>query len=270
MTYLKSLVLTACVCPIMLNAQNFLTNGDAESDLDGWTVGQVELVTENPHDGKNCFKTITQAYNLELIPIDVTKTYKISGWFKSADDKKTNLYLGIVPYDADKKQIQYAFVGVIPGSEAELAEACKAEDTVLKVKDASKWVINNKINQVAFGTDNSGAYKDLPNSKLSPVVAKAEKKGNCWEVTLTKPCGLAYPANTTIRLQTAGGWQYPLIATKFQSPEWKELSGLIKGVSTSGAHHTQFWPGTKYVHILVFALEGGMLYFDDLKFEAVK
>ena len=268
----KSFIFAASVFPIVLNAQNLLKNGDAESELDNWTKGQVQALTENPHSGKSCFKTLSSSIaSSELIPVDTTKTYKISGCFKSADDKKTNLYLGLMPLDADKKHIQCFFVNASAGSESELAEPCKAEDSVLKVKDASKWTVKDKYNRVAFETDNSGAYKDLPNSKISSSIVKVEQKGTAWEVTLEKPCGKAYPANCPVRIQRDGAtFMYPVVNLNFQSPEWKEFSGQVKGLAKSGTSGLQFWPGTKYVKVIILALNGGMFYFDDVKFEEVK
>lgn len=266
----KSLLLIASVFPIVLSAQNLVKNGDAEANLDNWTKGQVQVVTENPHSGKSCFKTLSATVtSTELIPVDTAKAYKISGWFKNADEKKPYLYLGLMPLDADKKQIQPAFVNIVTGSDAVLAEACKAEDTVLKVKDASKWVIKDKYNHVAFEADSS--LNDLPNSKITSSIVKAEKKDAFWEVTLEKPCGKAYPANTAIRLQKDGGtFMYPVLAANFQSPDWKEFTAQIKGVAKVGTPGIQFWAGTKYVKVIVLALNGGMLYYDDVKFEEVK
>lgn len=272
MSCLKSCLFAVSVFPMVLGAQNLVKNGDAEADLDNWNKTQVQLVTENPHSGKNCFRTLaTDAQSTELIPVDTSRKYKISGCFKSADDKKTYLYLGLVPFDADKKQVSSSFVTAVAASESELAEACKAEDAVIKVKDASKWKINDKYSHIAFETDNSGAFKDLPNPKLTSPIVKVENKGNSWEVTLEKPCGKAYPANTAIRLQRdAATYMYPVISLNFQAPEWKEFSADVKGEAMSGSPANQFWAKTKYVKIVVLALQGGMLYFDDLKFEEVK
>ena len=270
MSYLKNFLLCAAVFPIVLNAQNLVKNGDGEASLDNWNKDQVQVAAENPHSGKSCFKTLSATVtSAELIPVDIAKTYKISGWFKNADEKKPYLYLGLMPFDADKKQIHAVFVNIVPGSDATLAEACKAEDTVLKVKDASKWVIKDKINHVAFDADSS--LKDLPNSKISSAIVKVEQRDNCWEVTLEKPCGKAYPANTPVRLQKDGAtYMYPVLMANFQSSDWKEFTAQVKGVAKSGNPGTQFWAGTKYVKVIILALNGGMLYFDDVNFEEVK
>lgn len=271
MSYLKSCLLMVFIFPLALNGQNLLKNGDAETALCNWNGLSVQVVTESPHSGKNCFKTIsTNVETSEFIPVDTAKKYKLSGWFKSADDKKTNLYLGLIPFDADKKQIEVASVNVVEDSATELAEACAPGDTAIKVKDASK-AIKNAYHHIAFATDNSGAYKDLPNSNISGIIVKVEKKDSLWEITLDKPCGKTYSANTPIRLQKdAGTYMYPVYSGAFQSSEWQELSGEVNGEAKSSAPSNQFWPRTKYVKVLILALGGGMLYFDDVNFEEVK
>ena len=271
MVYAKSCLLAVSFFPMVLAAQNLVKNGDAEAGLSDWD-DEVQLVAENPRSGKNCFQTlVTDVLNSGLIPVDTSKKYRISGWFRSADDKKTVFYLGLVPFDADKKQIQCFSVNAVTGSETELAEACKAGDTVLKVKNASGWLIRNKYDHIAFETDNSGAYGDLPNSRITSPIVKVEQKDNLWEVTLEKPCGKAYSTNTPVRIQRDGAtYMYPVSCTEFQYPEWKEFSAEITGEAKSGVHRNQFWTKTKYVKIVVLALQGGMIYFDDLKFEEVK
>jgi hypothetical protein len=267
---LKSLVLGVSLLPFVLGAQNLVKNGDAEAGMGGWDA--VQVVTDNPHSGKSCFKTVaTNAVNSEIIPVDASKKYKLAGWVKSADDKSTLVILGLMPLDANKIPIECCQVNVVPDTETELAEACKAEDTIIKVKDASKWKLC-QLDTIAFDVDNSGEYKDLPNRNTSAgIVAKSENKNNVWELTLNKPCGKAYPAGTKVRDHRYGGtYTYPIVVSNFNSKEWKDISSEISGVSKFGRPDNQFWAGTKFVKVIVLSLSGGMIYFDDIKFEEQK
>lgn len=269
---IKRIILILSILPMILNAENLVKNGDAEAGLSNWSKGAVQITSKNPHSGNYGFKTLgSTIISSESIPVDASKTYKISGWFKSFDDIKTNLYLGLIPLDANQKQIQCVHVNALSGTETELAEPCKPEDTVLKLKDASKWAIKDKYNAVAFETDNSGTLNDLPNSKITSSITKVEQKGTVWEVSLAKPCGKAYPANTPVRIQRYGEtYMYSFYKANFQSPEWMEVSALVKGMSKSGLSGTQFWSGTKYVKILIMLSDDGILYFDDIKLEEVE
>ena len=272
MSKLKALLVAVSIVPFVMNAQNLVKNGDAEASLENWDKSQVKVVSEKTHSGKNCFKTLCpDIQSSELIPVDTSKKYKLSGWFKSPDDKSCDLFFGLIPFDADKNQIQDKYVNAVGGSDTELAEACKEGDSVITVKDASKWVVSDKFNYVSFDTDNSGAYKDIPNSKLTSSIVKTEQNGNVWKVTLEKPCGHAYPANTPIRLQRSGStYMYLVISRNLSSPEWKEYSAEVKGEAKTGTPAKQFWTKTKYAKVVVRALDGGMICFDDLSFEPVE
>lgn len=257
MLKIKTLLLVASIAPFVLNAQNLLTNGNAEADLEGWSEDQVQVVNENSHAGKNCFKSLEpEIRNSQIIPVDTSNTYKLSGCIKSADAKKPNVYLGLIPFDANKVQINCQNVNFVAGTETELAEACKPTDTVVRVKDASKWQLADKVDVIAF--DISDNYKDIPNRNISAgVVIKVENKNNVWELTLDKPCGQAYPVGAKVRQHKySGTYIYTFYQGQFNSTNWKLVSGT-----------TPLWLGTKYVQVAILTLGGGMIYFDDIKLE---
>ena len=272
MSKVKALLFVASMVPFVLGAQNLIKNGDAESDLENWDPAKVQVVTENPHSGKSCFKTNTvSVIGTAVIPVDGTKTYKYSGWFRNADDKKPTLYFGLSPMTADKKEIKALQVCVMPGTETALAAPCKPEDTIIKIKDGSKWNIKDKYSHIGFNADNSGEYKDLPNTNVAaPVIVKVEKKDNLWEVTLEQACGMTYAADINVRIHRDGGYMYTGYIENFNSKDWKEITADIKGTNKSGGSMEQFWPGTKYVKIVILSLNGGMMCFDDLTLEEQK
>lgn len=270
MLKIKSSVIVVAMVPFVIGAQNLIKNGDAEENLEGWSGEKVRVVNDNPHSGKNCFKTIApfDAKSSQIIPVDPSKSYKISGWVKSADDKKTDVYIGLMPLDENKIQILPEYVKYVAETETELAEACKTEDALIKVKDASKWKLAGKLDMVAFNV--LDYYKDIPNSNISAgFVLKSEYRDNIWELTLDKPCGKDYPSGTKVRQHKCGGTlMYPITLKQFNSPEWKELTGKIEVSGKSASGVIQFWTGTKYVRVVVLALSGGNVYFDDLRLEA--
>lgn len=248
--------------------ENLLKNGDAENGNENWV--NTEVHSTNPHSGKNCFKMTSQSISTskELIPIDNIEQYKIRGCFKSEGLSTQRLLLGFVPYDENKKQIFCAQVNVVQSTETELLEECSAEDMVIKVKDGSKWLTDAESPKfIAFEVDTSGEYKDLPNSNLSSRgISAVDKKETFWEITLSKPCGRTFPAGTKIREHSEGNaYVYPLIASNI-TPDWTEYSGIIKSKAKSGAATTQWWPGTKFVTVLVLTA-GGKVIFDDITLE---
>ena len=263
MSKVKELLLALSMVPFVMNAQNLVKNGGAESGCENWLPEQVEICPENPHSGKNCFKNkIAGVLSKEAIPVDVSKTYKISAWYKSADDKKINAFLGFQPLDANKKPIEFGHVNIVPDTETELAEACAVKDTVIRIKDGGKWKIYH-LNRVVFDIDSTGRLDDLPNSNISigaPI--KIEQKDAFWEVALSAPCGMEYPAGTKVRLHCNGDtYKYMVNKKQFNSTDWQEFSSQVKG--------SDFYKGAKFIKIVVLAL-GGNIYFDDVQFEELK
>lgn len=269
---MKKLMLAALMFPFCLCAQNpnLVKNGDGEAGTANWNAPALAASPDAAHSGAGGFKTLSASVNsIEAIPVDTAKTYKLSGFFKSADDKKVNLYFGLMPYDAKNVPIYCHNINPVPDTDTELAEACQKGDTVLKIKDAGKWGAIKKTMVIACNTDPSGEYKDLPNRDLIMDITKIEFNGKSWEVTLAKECGKALPSGTNIRLHLMGGtFIYPSIKTGFNSPGWVELGGTIKDCTKSGRIDTKFWPGTKSVRVLISSYDGSV-FFDDIKFEEV-
>ena len=250
--------------------ENLLKNGDGENGQENWSEKQTQVCTANPHSGKSCLTTIVPVVISEdFIEVVPDKAYKVGGWFRSADGKPVNAYLGLAPFDKDKKPIESPNVLVIAGTETELVEDCLPACKILKVKDGSKWTLENncgKYGLVAFNIDDSGKYLDLPNRELSAGcgIEKIEKKDGCWEISLKNPCGKIYRAGTKVREHRPGAnYMYKWYQEAFQSKDWIHAEGTVKGIAV-----TSFWPGTKYVKVVVMGM-GGKLNFDDMTFEEI-
>ncbi|MHB9138401.1 MAG: hypothetical protein ACYC4Q_03240 [Victivallaceae bacterium] len=200
--------------------------------------------------------------------IDPEKTYKISGSFKLAPDSKpSKFYFGIMPLNDKGQQIFPVYVNTIEGTETELAADCNLEDTVIKIKNGDKWK-DGKFNLIAFNIDDSGKKADLPNTDISSMgIAKVEKNGDAFDVTLTAKCGKKYAAGTKIREHMSGGtFIYLGAANKDATPEWTESAKTFK--------KEDCWPGTCSAKIIILANYGGKpdqaMMIKDIKLEEVK
>jgi hypothetical protein len=237
---------------------NLVQNGDAETGtLDGWT-GFKKVISNDPHSGKFCFSAIgnAQVTSTGYIPIDPNKTYTLTAWLKSTGQQPSIVYVGYVPYEADKAEIvEHHMVDAYPGTETTLVEACSPKDKILKIADGSKWANSSTYPPagVAFDVDGSGKYDDLPNRKLTGFSdLRVENKGEYWEVHLSDACGQAYPAGTKVREHFAGGTLIYNAASAVPVPtQWTKYTGTIHGVALSGAPNDQWWHGTKYAQILL-------------------
>ncbi len=181
------------------------------------------------------------------VKLDPSKSYKLSALFKSAPGSNpSKFYFGLVPIDAQGKQIQSAFINVVPETETELAADCNPDDTVIKIKNGDKWN-THKHSLIAFDTDNSGAMSDLPNANISSIgVEKIAKKNSYTEITLKDKCGKKYPAGTKIR-EHRSSWSYIYnAACNVALPaEWTEFSATFS--------QKDCWTGTVSVKILVLS-----------------
>jgi hypothetical protein len=213
----------------------------------------------------------------EIIEIVPGKKYVIKGKFRSPSNKPKPFYLGFILLDVNKKVISPAMVAALPKTETTLVEACKKTDTVLKLKDASKWK-KHPAAGVAFKADPTGKCADLPNSNLSSMggrgITSVKKVGDIWEVTLKKPVGKAFPAGTVVREHLLyGGYMYCAASSKRPAKQMKEYkSKVISEMAESGAISTKWWPGTKYAKVIIITNYGdkkgeSVTEFDDIVVE---
>ena len=213
-------------------------------------LGSNSSVTANG----NVFITTgrNDVFSRSFIPVDTAKKYRVSGEFRTAAGSiPATFNFGIVPLDAARRVIKPVNGIVYPGSETELAAACRIGDMQLTVKANRNWRPHKHFH-VAFESDNSGKYSDLPNYKVTGgSLEKAESGSDGAVFTLTKPLEYAYPAGTAVRLQCDGGTYLCAAGEDLEAPgDWKEFSGEITGMTT-GHTRNQFRAGSRYAKIII-------------------
>ncbi len=250
-------------------AQNLVENGNAEDGERNWTG--IKTLPDASKTGGNCFELTGQsAFASEFIPVDVTKKYKISGCVKNTGKEPCDFFLALAPFDKYKRPIKVEQIHIIYDSETVLAEACSAEDKILKVKDGSKWKSGGNLFLAACDVDDSGAYADLPHcTRTAGTVSSLQHKNGIWEVTLSGVCGKKFPAGTKVREHCYGDvYIYPVIIKGLKTGDgWKDFSGQVHDMAKFGAVGEQFWPGTAFVKIGVLRISGSRILFDDISFE---
>jgi len=245
-----AVVLVAVGCASTIFAEEVLKPSEVKDFLKN-----PALTAEN---GTLVAKGQTTVLSAKAVPVDPSKKYKLSGKFRAKDGSApTMFYFGYAPYDAKNNPIISASVCYFPNTDTELAEPAKNGDTVLKVKDASKWSKPAKSAVVAFNT--KADFADLPNNEIiATVPEKIENKNGVWEVTLKTPLRKAYPGGTKIRQQTySGSYIYNVVSGSKNSAAWQNFSGIISGEGKSGHQAKQWWPGTKSARILILLNYGG-------------
>jgi hypothetical protein len=240
-----------------IGADNLVKYGDADDAT--WAKKWHKNLSFNPQDklkGKNSFeadKKYTWAFSPTMIEIDPAQAYKLSGWIKSIGAEDSRCFLGLRMYNAKKRSIDRVNITVRKGSFTRLMADAKKGDKVLKVSDCSKWDMRKlNLKRTCLAFDAVKDFSDLPNYNISPGIEKIEKKDNFYEVTLVKPLAKTYPDGTKIRQHYMhGGFQYCAASYKAVPKKWTQYSAVVKGLAKYGAPNKQFWPGTKYVRIVI-------------------
>jgi len=254
-----SFAVAMAAAPCMLQAQapveNLIKNGGAETgDVSGWTT--FLSVSDKAQEGTKSFVLPfdKEAMPNDFIEVDPKARYEVSG-FMMAEEGSGNGNLGFRCFDADKKVIESPHITTVKGTETKLREAATKGATVLKIENGQAWVFDEKWTPqfacVAFNVDDSGAFSDLPNRNLSPLGIKAIRQADGqWEVELAKPLNADFAAGTKVRQHRAQGgaiW----VQSKTVADQWVEFKGTRSGVATTGKEAGKFWPGTKFIQVLI-------------------
>ena len=188
-----------------------------------------------------------------FLAVDPSRSYRVSGEFRiTGDDGKASVNFGVAPLDAMRRLIRPVNTIVSFRSDSELAAACGKGDMQLKVKANRDWVVD-KYRHVAFGTDKTGGFSDLPNYKVSrgsPVKIENSADGT-MTVMLSHPLEWNFPAGTGVRLHCDGGAFLCVAGENLKAPDkWTAFSGELTGIS-NGHTRANFRTGTKYAKILI-------------------
>ncbi|QSH41232.1 hypothetical protein P0136_09100 [Lentisphaerota bacterium ZTH] len=243
--------------------KNMVQNGYAADAMSGNRWKCSKRLVFNPVDkckGLSSFQA-NEKYTLAISPnfmkVEDVTNYRLSGWFKSAGKGPAVLYFGLIMYDRDFKEIKRKEVTVVQDTETKLVADAKFGDIKLMLFNCDKWVMSERMinqNRLLVAFDIKKNFTDLPNRNLGGPIAKFEKKGKLYEVTLKRPLQKTFNSGTMVRQQlNYGGYQYCAALEKNISDDWEEITADIKGIAQKGAPDNMFWPGTKYVKVVILA-----------------
>lgn len=258
------------------DSKNLVVNGDASQGIANWKNVETILKKGGP-DKARYFEVENSASvgSLAFILVDATSQYQLSAMIKSGNEKINNVYVGLYQFDENKRMIASTAVSPVEQTETTLEANVAKGETVVKVKNASSWepVFWEKRLTIAFDVDDSGEYKDLPNSKFY-TVEKLVKKDGYWEVTLAKPLASNFKSGIKVRAHLLSGQYMYVFNAKKNFPEWTKVEGIIEPVVKSGAQRSTFWPGTKYVQVIILAnlgqKDGEVLQFTNVNLEKLE
>ena len=236
----------------MLGALTVLTAGTLAAQtttfntLADWNCQPKQNVTMA--DGVFKVTGSTNMMTVKKFDVDPSRTYVLKATAKTDGTEKSMFYFGFYLYDANGKQIATKMTNVIPQTDTELTAPAKKGDTVMKVKDASKW---KKRNWFGFVYNSDPSFSDLPNRNYVPGgIKEAKQEGGAWTVTLAKPLPVDLAAGTKVRQHSDGGYMYTGKSGQLTG-EWKTFTGSAKGMLKSGFNYAKFAPGTAKVSLIM-------------------
>ncbi|MCK5844164.1 MAG: hypothetical protein KAG97_05605 [Victivallales bacterium] len=235
----------------------------------------VKFNTEMKYSGKGSFvlfgKYPTELISSRMFSIDMKRTYTLSAWLRSMDDKlPASAFMGLRMFDENKKPITIKNVGVINKTETTLSSDAKKGGKELQVAKNGKW-LDVKHACVAFNAEPK--YRDLPNYDLSSRIEKVIDEGEQYKIVLKNALRKDYPKGTRVRLHSPWGAPLYWVASGWMPAKWKKFAVTLKGEAHYGASSYQFWPGTKFARVFVWfgnynkiPKKGARLLVDDIEF----
>ena len=169
-------------------------------------------------------------FSADYIPVKAAVDYSLKGVFKSGNDESVLAYCGLAQYDKNKALITSTMVTPVTGSTTELLKPASRGDKRITVKSVANWetTMTSKKLVVAFDVDCSGNYADLPNRKLSSVIAGVEQREGSLEVLLENPLDFAVSSGTSLPVT---GWG--LVVVPSQMVMMRPVSGSARGMHSS-------------------------------------
>lgn len=215
-------------------------------------------------DGSSVLTAKGQAVSTQFLQLSPRRCYRL----KAQINPKQNTYffLGLVPYDREKRRIESSFFHIQPKSDTVLAAACKSDDRTIIVENGQFWQTGKK-SWLAFDCDPSGFFNDLPNFSVNPIQVEAKEKlaDGRWRLMLQEPIGRAAAAGTSIRQHFGYGvYMYAGPSAVLTKDQFTFRQGAIHGRCLNVCENFAFWPGAKYFKVILVNFNNVTFQFKDV------
>ena len=244
-----------------------------------WT-GAVSKLSDTREGNANEYILQVQGranlFSAHTLPIDPKKTYRLSGRFRTVPGTKpSNFFFGVQPYDAKGRVILPHEVNVVPNSETVLLKDAKAGSFTLIIRKNKAWKAGKQF-CVAFNTDPSGEYNDLPNRTVTKIgIESIKDEGDAYRITLSHPLQKNWSAGTYVR-QHKNSYLYIYNAgfARKVPEKWQTISGTVGGEEKAGIKHSRhWWRGTRYARIVLLMNNSGnnsnAVHIQDIRLEEI-
>lgn len=227
---------------------NLLPGGGAEDPetVAKW-LGKVRRVEDDAHSGSACMEidTVTSVNVPGQVEIDPTKTYELSGFFKSMrPDQRSRILLDIRYLTADGTPIKPWMINPVSGV-SELMKDVNVGDATIHVAKTDWNPKRKTMLSLAFNAQED--QSDLPNFDAVGV-KNMKETDNAYVFELVKPVKQSYPAGTKVRLHRY--LDYPRVWNNSVPTEWTRYAVAIAAKPLPGDRKQNYiWPGAKFVKV---------------------
>ena len=152
------------------------------NDTGNWRTGLLYNKAENTViDGTACITIPIRGRMISnmVFPVDPGKKYILSGEYKVIGNPGAICYVCLRCFDENKVFIGFKNTNRVLFTDTFLAGDVDYSDTVIKVKDASKWKTGQNM-CIAFDTPAPGTEAIIRNTSYGWGISKIEKKDNYW------------------------------------------------------------------------------------------
>jgi len=258
----------------MMQAGNLLPGGNFEC---AEAVRNTRLETKLVHSGTASLAIVYDMYMFpELILLDPSKTYRLSGWFRSlAADKPSGIILTIRYYDSAKRPITPWSVQPAGSSLSTLASGAKVGDRQVLVKHSDwKTVGDPSPGSLVIAFDAREDESDLPNLSAIPLT-DIQEQGDVYRISLVQPLGADYPVGTKVRQHRYRDYPWAYDKDSPLGTDWRQYSLTVGPRAVPGNAVQNFlWKGAVYARVAILTRNmkrenGPVLLADDIRLEIV-
>ena len=154
------------------------------------------------------------------------KVYKLEMEARNLNNAKSLVYFGFRLYAKNgKTPIWPHNVTTVNGTMTSVVKDVKKGDTVVYLKDASKW---RKVSNSYLAINAKADFSDLPNFRCYYFPMKSvEKVAEGYKVTLTKPFAVNIAKGTAVRQHQTAGYMYAGGYKHLTSGKFVKMSGKV-------------------------------------------
>lgn len=232
---------------------NLIANG--WGGIDNWNYTDTTIFDDVPEETPTATNSYGAITSKEYIPLIPDHSYTMSGYVKKATSKSSQLYLTLIPYDVDKKQIMPRHFSFRTESRTTLKQPLKKGDTIVYLSDVSGWStsLTYGVHIAIFGyQDSTGyTYPDMIYTRNVLTWGTTSDKSNLDFTNNTVTLRSAYngetiPAGTTACQSSDGATYYyvnTINSSAYSADEWIYLSG------TFTPNQVRYLLAVKYVRV---------------------